>query len=208
MKMESGKLKNNSGFTLIEMLISIVIMSMLGLALLSLQYIINQNQIVVWRSYTSVDEANRNVSSLVRELRTARSGDNGAFQLELADDNSLTFYSDVDFDGATERVRYFLVGNDLSKGVIEPTGFPVTYPAADEKVRILTENVRNTTNPVFYYYNEDWPEDTIKNPLTTPANPSDITLIRIFLKVNTQDDPEGDYVLESYAQLRTLKENL
>lgn len=210
MKNEKLKINSqiNSGFTLIEMLISIVIMSVLGLALLSLQYLISQNQIVVWQNYSNVEDSNRHLSNLVRELRTARSGDNGAYTVELADDNNLTFYTDIDFDGETERIRYFLSGNDLSKGIIEPVGFPVTYPSENETVRVITENIRNDTDPIFYYYNEDWPEDTVKNPLNTPANPADIKLVRIFLKVNTQDDTDSDFVLESYAQLRTLKENL
>lgn len=207
--MKNNKSRAERGFTLIEMLIAIVIMTVLAGALLSLQYIISQNQISAWRSYTSVDEANTSLSILSRELRTARNGDNGAYTLESAENNQLIFYSDADFDGDTEKVRYFLNGTQFSKGTIKPVGYPVTYPADQEKIRTLSKNVRNDTTPIFYYYNGDWPEDTINNPLDTPARPSEVKLVRIYLLVNTnKDQPDKDYLLESYTQVRMVKENL
>ncbi len=186
-----------------------VLMSMLAGGLLTLQYILSQSQIVVWRNYVSVSEANNNVSSLVREVRTAGNGENGAYAVDTAEDSEFTFYSDYDFDGVAERVRYFLDGTDFSKGVTEPSGFPVSYPQVDEKVKVLSENVRNDTTPIFYYYNSEWPEDTVNNPLSTPASPSDVKLVRIYIRLNTAPNaPDKDYILESYSQVRMLKENL
>ena len=202
--------QNEKGFTLIEILIAVVLMAVLAVGLLSLQFIISQNQISVWRNYVSIDEANTSAAMLVRELRTARNGDNGAYTLESAIDNQVVFYSDADFDGDTEKVRYFLSGTDFTKGIIEPTGYPVTYPDDQEKIRVLSENVRNdVSTPVFYYYNEDWPEDVATNPLTTPASVSEINMIKIYLVVNTSiNQPSKDYLLESFVQVRMTKENL
>lgn len=201
--------KKSQGFTLIEILIVLVLMSVLAGALLTLQYILAQNQIVVWRSYISVNEANNNVTALVREVRTARYSDSGTYPLVTAEDNELIFYSDDDFDGQAERVRYFLDNATLSKGVIEPTSYPVSYPQNQEKVKVISENIRNGATPVFTYYNQDWPQDTINNPLTTPASPAQVKLIKIYLRLNTNDNqPNKDYIIESYTQVRTLKENL
>jgi putative endonuclease len=201
--------KAGAGFTLIEILVAIVVASIIGAGILGLQYILGQNQLVVWRNYLSVDEANTSVTTLVREIRTARVSENGAYLLERAEDQQIIFYSDIDFDGETEKVRYFLNGTQFIKEVIEPTGEPSTYPEANKKVKVLTDNVRNGETPIFYYYNGDWPEDSANNPLTTPANTSDTKLIRVFLRLNTKDaEPEKDYVLESYTQIRMSKENL
>ncbi len=205
--------KNNKnyqkGFTLIEILVVMVLMVILAGALLTLQFILTQNQIVVWRSYVSINEANNNLTTLVREARAARNGENGSFAIETADDFEFIFYSDYDFDGQAEKVRYTLSGNDFSKGVTEPSGFPISYPQAQEKVKVLSENVRNEATPVFYYYNSDWPSDTVNNPLSTPASPSDIKLVRIILRLNTTpNEPDKDYILESNTQVRMLKENL
>jgi prepilin-type N-terminal cleavage/methylation domain-containing protein len=196
------------GFTLIEILVVMVITGIFGIALLGLQYIISQNQVEVWKNYLSVDDANANITRLVRELRNARTGDNGAYALVQADDQELIFYADIDYDGETERVRYTLVDTEFTRGIIEPTGFPVTYPSDQEKTNVVAENVRNVTDPIFYYYNGDWPEDTTNNPLDTPTRLSDTKLMRLYLKVNQTDDTTKDYILESYVQIRSLKENL
>lgn len=206
--MNQRKLQQN-GLTLIELLIVIALIGILGLAILGLQYIIGQNQIVAWDSFLSVSEANTSISLLTRELRTARDGENGSYALASGGDTELIFYSDIDFDGTVERVRYFHSGSEFSKGTIEPQGFPITYPQEEEKVKVLSDNVRNGDTPVFSYYNGDWPEDTDNNPLSTPATPSDVKLIKIYLKLGTRrDDSDKVYELESFAQLRMLKDNL
>src|SRR3990167_3437860 len=95
----------------------------------------------------------------------SRAGDNGSYPLEIAGDWEIIFYSDIDYDGNAERVRYFLADSTLTKGIIEPTGFPITSPAGNEFVKIISENVRNGIEPVFYYYNSNWPLDKVNNPL-------------------------------------------
>jgi hypothetical protein len=155
----------------------------------------------------NVDQANLNVTLMVRELRNIRAGDNAAYPLERARDQEMIFYSDIDNDGSTEKVRYSLSGTQFIKGVIEPVGFPATYPQANEKVKVLTDYVRNGTTPIFYYYNGDWPADSVNNPLAEPVRLSDTKLMKVYLVLNIQDSGE-DFILESYVQLRMLKQNL
>lgn len=205
----SRKIHKEKGFTLIELLIGMALTSIIALGLLGLQYILTRSQIVSFKSYVNVDDANKAVTSLVREIRNIRPGENAAYPLERAQDQELIFYSDIDFDGQSERVRYTLTGTQLIKGIIEPTGFPATYPAASEKTRVMTSNVRNGSEPIFYYYNGDWPSDTTNNPLDTPVRLSDTKLMKVYLKLNKdENDPTNDFILESYVQLRMLKQNL
>lgn len=201
--------KNSKGFTLIELLIVIVIMGILGVGVLSLQYILGQNQTLVLKNYLSVDEANKGVSQFSKEIRIIKSADNGAYPLANAGDFEIVFYSDIDFDSDTEKVRYYLDGTNLTKGVIEPVGHPATYPSASENIRVISENIRNADTPVFYYYNADWPQDALNNPLAAEDRLSDTRTIRIYLRLNTKaGESEKDYVLESYIQPRMLKDNL
>ncbi len=201
-------LKLTKGVTLIEVLLVGVITSLLGLGILALQYIISQNQVVALQNVLNVEEANNFITTMVREIRNIRPGDNAAYPLERAQDQEMIFYSDIDFDGQSEKVRYTINGTQFVKGVIEPVGFPPTYPAGTEKVRVLSENVRNGPDSVFYYYNGDWPADTTNNPLPSPTRLSDTKLMRVYLKLNTKYDPRTDFVLESYVQIRMLKDNL
>lgn len=203
------KSQKSDGFTLIEALIVMVILGLLGAGLLSLQYILAQNQTLVFTSYLAIDEANSVVSTFVKEIRGARTGDNGSYPIESALDNQIVFYSDYDYDGNTEKIRYTLNGTVFEKGVIEPQGQPASYPASTEKVKIISENVRNLSFPAFTYYNGDWPLDTINNPLTIPVNISDIKTVGIYLKLNTRnDDSTKGFELQSYSSIRMLKDNL
>lgn len=57
---------------------------------------------------TAVNEARKGVETMVKEIREARVGDDGAYIIEKAEDYELIFYSDIDKDEAVERVRYFI----------------------------------------------------------------------------------------------------
>ena len=199
----------NRGFTLIEILIALVILSTVGAGLLSLQFILGQNQVIVFKNYLSADEANTAVSMFIKEVRTAREGDNAAYVFDTIEDQEIVFYSDIDFDGETEKIRYTLNGSLLEKGTIEPVGYPATYPEDQEKIRTLTEIIRNGSTPVFYYYNEDWPEDDINNPLILGQRLAQTKTVRIYLSLNpNQDEGDANFILDSYVQIRMLKENL
>jgi prepilin-type N-terminal cleavage/methylation domain-containing protein len=203
------KIKNLSpdegGFTLIEVLVASAILVILASGFLGLQYIIGQNQVSVWRNYLSIEAANTAISSLTRELRDARQSDTGNYLLEIANDNEIVFYSDIDFDDKVERVHYTLTANVLTKGIIEPTNPPVSYPADQEKTKIVTDIARNLSVPLFSYYNSDWPGDTTNNPLSLASRISDTTQVKIYLRTNPVDvDAENDYILEGDVRLRMI----
>ncbi len=199
------QLTTQKGFTLIEVLVSSAILIILAAGFLGLQYITSQNQLSAWRNYLSIESANNAASSLSRELRDARASELGTYPLEVANDQEIIFYSDIDYDDIVERVRYTLSGTNLIKGVTEPSGDPVSYPPSSEKVRILTDIVRNASYPVFYYYNSDWPSDTANNPLPGSDRIAETRQVKIRLVTNSRSDqPNFDYTLESDVKIRML----
>ena len=137
-------------------------------------------------------------------MRDARQSDIGSYPLEVANDQEIVFYSDYDYDGVVERVRYTLSGSDLIKGVIEPQGDPLVYSAANETTKIISDIVRNATLPVFYYYNSDWPTDTVNNPLVASDRISETRQIKIILITNPDINDSHDYTLESDVKLRMI----
>lgn len=158
---------------------------------------------------TAIKEAQKGIKTMVKEIREARTGDNGAYALVKADDQEFIFYSDIDQDNDIERVRYFLNGTDFIKGVIEPSGNPITYIEQNEATSTLSQYVQNGGDPIFYYYNGDWPGDIINNPLPTPSRLVDTKLMRVYLKINITPDRSPTYFeLESSTQIRNLKTNL
>ncbi len=200
----------NKSFSLIETIITIFIF-ILSLALLT-SFIIN-----IYRAYgynleqiQAINEARRGIDTMVREIREARYGDDGSYPVVEAGDFQFIFYSDIDQNSVTERVRYFLDGSDFKKGVVEPSGDPPQYVLADETVSVLSSSVRDPgLDPIFTYYNGDWPTDTVNNPLPTLTRLTETKLMHVYLKININPNrPPDDFELESDVQIRNLKTNL
>jgi len=207
--MSNGYTENNQGVSLLEIIIYVAIFSILLIIVTNFVaqglkvYNFTQEQ------NDAVRFAGQSIETMIKEIREARIGDNGAYPLELADDQELIFYGDIDQDDKTERVRYFLNNTSFQKGVIQPSvTHPINYSGV-ETITTLSEHVRNDTNPIFYYYNGDWPADTINNPLPAPARLIETKLMRVYLRVNIFPSRiPDDFELESYTQIRNLKTNL
>lgn len=201
----NNSISKSAGFTLIEVLVSSAILVILAAGFLGLQYIMSQNQVSAWNNYLAIEQANTAVSQLEKELRNAQQSEAGAYPLEIPNDQEIVFYSDVDYDGKTERVRYTLSGTSLEKGITEPEGEPATYPVVNEKVKTITDIVRNGSDPIFYYYNKDWPTDTTNNPLPLADRISDTTQVKVILVTNPKPtDTDFDYTLETDVKIRML----
>jgi type II secretory pathway pseudopilin PulG len=197
--------KNVSGFTLIEILVGSALIVLLGVAFVGLQYILSENQTSAWRNYLSLENANGAVSTFAKEIRNARQSELGSYPLVEANDQEIIFYSDYDYDGTVERVRYTLSGTNLVKGIIEPAGDPLIYDAGTEFNKTITNIARNETDPLFYYYNSDWPTDTTNNPLAIDDRISDTTEVKIILQTNPDaSTSEYNYKLESSIKVRML----
>ncbi len=148
-----------------------------------------------------------NVWSL--ELRAATPAENGAFPILTAATNTLTYYSDVDDDGIVERVRYFLSGTKMRKGIIEPTGSPLTYVAANETVIDQIQGVVNSATSIFQYYDSSYTGTASSTaPLVQPVNTSVIRLIKLTIEVDRDTRrPPGPTQMITQVSLRNLKDN-
>lgn len=201
---------NFNGITLMEVLVSLGIFLLLSLTIYTFIKQSYRIQDFSLEQSISIAEAQRGVESLVKEAREALPSDTGAYAIEYGSTHEFIFYSDFDRDSTIERVRYYLNGSDFVKGVTEPTGNPLQYLPSNEVKKTISRYVRNSvTEPIFYYYNGDWPGDTVNNPLTTPINPTDLRMLKIYLKINVRPErAPTDYILESYVGVRNLKNNL
>jgi len=318
-------------FTLIETLVAIFVFSLIMGAVSGFVVMAYRTYGYTWQQSTAIEEARRGIETMVKEIREARTGDDGSYPIEKADDKEFIFYSDIDKDGEVERVRYFLgtvssgnqiqecvtftddgtcsvtfsdflkgalksaqlkvsvdgdfgssneyseifadgtklgdicktgcsdcpgswqgtiifdvtsqandnfvqfsadatskvnplcphsmkvkfefswteeisgAAHELKKGVTNPVGEPIKYPLDQEKISIISAYVRNAP-PIFEYYNGDWPEDTINNPLPTPVRLQETKLMRVYLIINFDPNrPPQDFGLESSVQLRNLE---
>lgn len=196
-----------SGFTVIEALVSIIILSLIGIAFASFQKDIFSLNKVISGSLTSQDEARRTLKNMSAEIRTASPSSLGAYALLQTATSSFTFYSNIDGDTYKEQVRYFLAGNTLKKGIIKPSGAPLTYNSAGEIVSELVHGMANAGAPIFNYYDASY--DGASLPLAEPINVSSVRLVKITIMIDQDpQNPPGPLTLTTQVSMRNLKDNL
>lgn len=196
------------GFTLVEVMVAVSIVAGVVSVVFGFVYYYLRSYSFSFEEYRSINQAQSAFTIMIREIREARTGENGAWPIAAADDNSLVFYSDVSNDGRTDRVRYFLEGRSLKRGVIEPVGIPASYPTASEKIREVAPDVDNLGAPVFVYYNGDWPGTVAGNPLAGTVRISDTRYIEVGLRIDVNKDVyAAPFQMSSGVQIRSLKNN-
>lgn len=101
-------LKRNSSFTLVETLVVIAVFTLIMITITGTVVMLYRTYSYQWQQSIAIDEARRGIETMVKEIREAREGENGSYPIELAGNKEFIFYSDIDNDGKSERVRYFL----------------------------------------------------------------------------------------------------
>ena len=203
------KLKKG-GMTLIETLVAVAIF-ILGVGgftmLASKSWKVNA---FVLEAGNATSKATKALNETVKNLRKVKQADDGSYAVKAVGPNSLTVYLNDDEDAKTERVHYYYETNTqtFKKGVTKPSGNPITYQASDQTVSVVANYVTNTTSqPVFEYYNNNYPADTTNNPMASPV-PADVRLVKVRLWINIKPLTAPENVnLESFAELRNLNEN-
>lgn len=201
--------RNLKAMTLMEMLVAIGIgaLVMQGFSMLLFKAW-DTNKFILEEGMASA-AASRATNNVVIQLRGAQQGDNGDYPMISASSFDLVFYNNIDNDSAVERVHYFLdqANDQLKLGVSNPLATnPVTYPATDTTVTVVTNFVVNESdNPIFYYYNNNYPGDTTNNPLATPVNIGSIRMVQVKLLINIDPvhAPNNVYI-SSFVDLRNI----
>lgn len=197
----------NRAFTLVEVLVAAAILVLMMVSLTSLeQGIFSQNSFL--QNKLLVDQGARSAErQFVSELRAAAPSDTGAYAIAAAASTSITFYSDVDGDGLHDRIRYFVAGNILKRGILKPTGSPLIYVDQNETVAPLVYNLATSSPTIFSYYDENYAGTS--TPLNFPVDVSQIRLIKLTLALAPNSNPSSTpAIYQSEVVVRSLKDNL
>lgn len=195
--MEINK-KNPKGFTIIEMMLSIAIIVLISTIVLN--FVTDGLTLSRFESEqeTAVKIARDAMAVVTKEIRKANQSELGGYPILTIEDFNFIFFSDVDNDNETEKIRYYLNGNELIKSITEP-GADSLYAGADS-TSTIANYMNNQAEPIFRYYDSDQNE-------TSEIN--DIRMININLKINvTPTIMPNDYYVETDINLRNLKDNL
>lgn len=96
------------GFTIVETLVVIAIFALVMGAVTAFIVMAYQTYGYTWQQSMAINETRKGIEIMVKEIREARTGDDGSYPIEKTQDKEFIFYSDIDKDGEIERVRYFL----------------------------------------------------------------------------------------------------
>ena len=189
------------GMTLIETVVwvSITLSAMLAIVT-SVQYFYRTNNYAVEQA-AAVSSAQRGIENMVKTMREAAYSSNGAYPIIAISTSSVAFYADIDSDPFIERLRFFLEGDSLKRGMIDPSGDPPVY-TNPETISSVSDYVRNIDQGVttFRYYD-------VNGDLMTDLN--DISALRfievtVVVNINPFRLP-NQFTLRSTAALRNLR---
>ena len=204
--LKENKLRKNQGLTLLELLITMSIFVIIMIAIGSFVGDIFSYNKMFNNSLTTYDQIRRVLQPIASEVRSASPSSLGSYPILSAQDNSFSFFSDINDDGLKEKIRYFLSGTSLLRGVIYPTGNPLSY-SSSEIVSTIVVNVNNNLVPVFNYYDQDYSGEEL--PLVQPVNIAEIRLVKITLIVDDNPNkPPRPVTISTEVSLRNLKDNL
>lgn len=197
---------HSRGTTLIEVLVVIFIISVIGGGIYTLQndvFRLNKN---LSGALNAHDDARQTLRKFTAELRTASQSSRGAPAIAQAESTSITFYANIDTDTLVERVRYFLDGTTLKRGVIKPSGSPLSYDdTASETFVELVDGIANGTTNIFTYYDSSYDGTTNVTPLAFPVARQNVRLIKIELLIDREPAREpGPTVFTTQVTPRNL----
>lgn len=195
-------------FTLVETLVSVAIFIMITLAITAFQQDIFSLNSGIQSNLTAQLDARKILRTAIAELRSASPSSLGSYPLAQVGTSSLIFYSNIDTDAPKERMRYFLQGSNLMRGVVQPSGSPYVYDASSEKLDTVIRNVVNATStPIFEYFDSNYSGTT--TPLTSPVDATAVRLIRITVIIDQDPNRSSSRItVTTQGALRNLKDNL
>ncbi len=162
---------------------------------------------IIWEQLATQNDGRAAVQQFVDDVRRAETSSIGSYPISDASSTSFVFYANVDNDNSREKVRFWIDGTDLKKGVIQPSGNPLNYDG-EESVITIAESVVNIAKGIalFEYYDNTYP--VTSTPLTVPDALTDIRIIRMQLEL--EKDPTATPVplhVEAVVNIRNLKDN-
>lgn len=201
-------LPNSRGVTLVELMIAIGIFALLSLGAAEIIIVGFRSNAAVWEHLEVQRDARRAIQQVVNVVRQAETSSVGAYPVVSAGDNELIVYSNIDNNGYRERVRFFLDGTTLKKGIVTPSGSPLAYVTASEIITDVANNIINASlsTPIFSYYNSDF--TGTEAAMAQPVIVGDVRVIRIRLILDKNPNAlPSSYDVESSAHIRNLKLN-
>jgi len=202
--MANKKINKYSGFTLIEIVIVMAILASVFTAITYFGVDISGFGGYLSDSISVQKELELTLNPIVTEIRSMGPSSIGSYTIESATATSLIFFSDADQDGLFERIRYFLDGSTFKRSVVKPTGNPLVYNLANEKVTEMVHDIVSGSTIIFKYYGKNVASSG--TPLSAPIDPLLVRSIKI--ELTSDRNPKalpGPISYSVFATIRNLR---
>lgn len=206
----SNKIFFSKGFTLVEIVVVVGIVSVIGLLIAKFQSDVFSFNRTFSSSFTTADSAQKLLRPMTAEIRSASPSSSGAFPIDSIGQYNFSFYSDIDNDGLKELVKYYATGTVMYKDVIKPTGnTPAVYNTANKVTTTFITGVRNISDnvPIFQYYSSAYTGGAGGEVLPSGGKVEDVRLVKISIKID-DDSNKAPIALtvSSQVSIRNLKQ--
>lgn len=195
-------------FTLIEVIVAVFVITILTGAVVAFSRGVLRNSSLLSISLTSQSEIRKTFKNFSSEVRSSAPGFDGSYPIEVASSTTFTFYSNIDSDKYTEKIRYYIEGGTLKKGITKFNISTGRYDTA-EKTSFEIKNLDTTSSTsTFYYYDKNYDGTSGYLPLPYPIDRSNIRLV----KFNIISSRYGKYIKTGdvntiQVSLRNLKDS-
>lgn len=154
----------------------------------------------------AIDSTRSVESDFTNALRDASTGTDGSYPITQASSSQIIFFSSFGYGTSVARIRYFVSGTTLYKGVTLPSGN--AYNLATEAVIPIVVNLGSSTLPVFQYYDGTFAGTT--SPLVQPVNINAVTYVQMNLSVpiGAVRNSTSTFLMTTGTMIRNLKTNL
>lgn len=193
---------HSRGFTLAETLVVIAIVSVVSIAITrAIQYFYQSNAFLLEQT-AALDSARQGMLDTVHALREASYGDDGSYPIAAAGTSTVTFYSDINNTGSVAKVRYYLQGTTLYRGMTKSAGSPPSYAGQAESTATIATYVRNpATTPIFTYFDVNGQQLS-----TTSPNVAQISSVGLNVEIDLNPNRAPNiFTLTESATLRNLR---
>lgn len=189
------------GMTLIETIVWVSVTSMIMLAIVQTVQVFYRTNTYAMEQGEAVTSAQRGIESMIKVMRESAYSSTGAWPVISMATSSFSFYADTDSDPFIERVRFYIQGGSLVRGIIDPSGDPPVY-TNPETFTSVSDFVRNTelATPLFQYYDKN---GVLMTDLTKIAEVRFVQ-VTVIVNINPYRLP-NQFMLRSTAALRNLK---
>ncbi len=215
MLQDTGYMKTRRGFSFVEVIIFVALAAVLMIVVASMKNNITNIGGFVDQKLLSKQDIEQVLQTMVTEIRSAGPSSLGAYPIESATTSSFTFFSDINKDGIFEKVRYFLAPNigtstatsTIKKGVVIPTGNPLTYVTSTEIIsKVINNVIISTSTNLFDYF--DSSATSTGRVMTMPVNVQSIRIVRfnIYSDLKPGSAPKPSF-FSDVVNIRNLRSN-